>query len=52
MLFVFVRSLRLIDGQAPLAEAPRTPFSAPVPLKGRRGVRISCNHRATRGRLA
>ena len=37
-LFDFVCSLRLIDGQAPLAFAPRAPFSAPVPLGGRRGV--------------
>ncbi len=39
------------DGQALLAFAPRTPFSAPVPLEGRRAVGISLNHRATRSRL-
>ena len=52
LLFAFARSLRLFDGQAPLAKALCTPFSAPVPPKGRRGVGISFNHRATRGRLA
>ena len=35
-LFDFACSLRVIDRQAPLAAAPRTPFSAPDPLKGRR----------------
>lgn len=51
-LFAFTRSLRVIDRQAPLAAAPRTPFSAPVALKGRRGVGITFNSRATRSRLA
>ena len=50
-LFDFACSLRVIDRQAPLAAAPRMPFSAPDPLKGRRGVGITFNHRATRGRF-
>ena len=52
LLFDFLCSRRLIDGQAPLASAHRTPFSTPVHLKGRRGVGITFNHRVTRGRLA
>ena len=34
LLFAFARSLRLFDGQAPLAKALCTPFSAPVPQRG------------------
>ncbi len=40
--------LRVIDRQAPLAAAPRTLFSAPVPLEG---VGITFNHRATCDRV-
>ncbi len=36
--FDFACSLRVIERQALLAAEPRTPFSAPVTLKGRRGV--------------
>ncbi len=49
LLFDFACSLHVMSRQATLAAAPRTPFSVPAPLKGRQGVGITFNRRATRG---
>lgn len=46
-----VRCTSLTRRAGAAGAAHHAPFSAPVPPKGRRGVGISFNHRATRSRL-